>query len=505
MLFLKKNIFLTFLILLLFSFNSWAQIPPELSASGNQPYCPLSSIPIVTDFDLSSGTDQVDAIFIQISEGYNKATDKLEYTGTNLNIKDEIFKTLEGKLELKWNGSGTANDAELIAAVKNVIFSSTSPSPSNDKTFSITIDKKNYLPKTQHYYEYISAPGITWTEAIDATALIPPYYGLLDPYLATIIYPEEAKICGEQAEGAGWIGGSDADVEGTWRWVTGPEAGKSFWIGTGNGTTVGTDISFAFWNKNNNPPEPNNANNEDYAHVVHPNLGGAEKGSWNDLRNTGDTNTGSLYHPQGYIVEYGGMPGNPILDLAKTTKIYIPKLTATSTPSPICGSGTATLSATSNTGFVLWFDDEGNRLDPPGDTYTTPLISQNTSYYALASSDGICETGARTKIDVIINSLPTIQPAVTLKNCDEDGNPDSYTDFNLTEADPFITNGDTSLAVTYYLTYDDADDDAGTTPPLNPSPFNNETASTVYARAENLEGCHRSYGFSRSLSNFISS
>ena len=49
------------------------------------------------------------------------------------------------------------------------------------------------------------------------------------------------------------------------------------------------------------------------------------------------------------------MPGDPILNISASTEIYIPKITATITPTPICDSGTATLSATSNTGFVMWF------------------------------------------------------------------------------------------------------------------------------------------------------
>jgi gliding motility-associated-like protein len=89
-----------------------------------------------------------------------------------------------------------------------------------------------------------------------------------------------------------------------------------------------------------------------------------------------------------------------------------------------------------------------------------------------------------------VNSLPVIQPSVTLKNCDEDGTPDGYTDFNLTEADPYITNGDTSLIVTYYLTYNEA---ALGVNPINPSPFNNQNAinNEVFARVENIFGCHR--------------
>ena len=746
-----NNTLTSLVVLLLIITNSWSQQPPELTATGNQAYCPLTDIPIVTDFNISNpDTTPINYVYIQISEGYELSEDILLLAGSHPNITASVFNTTEGKLELKWTGVGTPNDNELIAAVKDVQFRSSAVNPSTDKAFSITIGEANYLPSTGHYYEYVSSQGITWQDAKTA-AENRKYYGALQGYLATLTSAEETQLCGEQAAGAGWIGGSDEAVEGTWRWVTGPEAGGSFWKGNGGGSVIGTDYPYANWNA---PNEPNNVgNNEHYAHIVHPNLPNASKGEWNDLPNEGFLDDPNYYYePKGYIVEYGGMPGDPILNISASTKIYIPRITATITPAPICGSGTTTLTATSNTGFVIWYDalTGGTKLHS-GDTYTTPIISTTTTYYALASSDGTCETGERTPVTIVVNTIPTItsttntticgagngiltatasagtinwydmptggtslgtgtnftspiisstttyysdttengcttltrtpatitvqytiepiatspqtfcdvenatlgdlaitgtnilwyansvggtalnptellvnntiyyatqtingcesptrlalnvsvfetvielpsanipiieacdtplsgsdtdgftlfdltdnetvllngknasdftfsyftdptyiisseitnptnfentvvngqtiyariannldnscttetsfeiqvnslpviQYAVTLRNCDEDGTPDGFTDFNLSEADPFITNGDTTLTVTYYLDFSDADSGNN---PIIPSPFNNATANTVYARAENLSGCHR--------------
>lgn len=740
MLFIKKNTFFFFALTLFISLNSWAQTPPTLTASGNQAYCPLSFIPIVTDFNISNpDTTPINFVYIQISEGYVSGEDLLLLTGTHPNITEGTFNTSEGKLTLEWTGSGTSNDSEIIAAVKDVVFRNSTLNPSSDKAFSITIGDANYLPSTDHYYEYVPNPAITWQNAKIA-AEARNYYGL-QGYLATLTTLEEGKLCGEQADGQGWIGGSDDDVEGTWKWVTGPEAGSTFWFGLANGNNIGADFIYENWTSgepNDWPDGSNIPGQENYAHVYNT-------GQWNDYPNYNS-------NIKGYIVEYGGMPGDPTLNISASTKIYIPEITTTTAPAPICGSGTLTLAATSNTGFIRWYDaSTGGNYLKTGDTYTTPSISTTTTYYALASSDGSCENGERTPIiavvntiptitsttntticgagtgtltatasagiinwyasqtsgtsldtgtsftspiitstttyyidatnigcttlartpvtitvqytteptatspqtfcdvenatlndisitgtsilwyanvtggtalnssellvdnttyyatqtingcesttrlaidisvfetvvpllpadipileecdnvsdgddtngftlfnltdneavllngknasdftfsyytdptyvisseitnptnfenttvngqtiyvqisnnldnscttktsfEIQVNSLPVIQDIITLRNCDEDGTPDGFTDFNLTEADPFITNGDTTLTVSYYLNFTDADSGNNS---IAPSPFNNATANLVYARAENTNGCHR--------------
>src|SRR5690606_40744307 len=57
--------------------------------------------------------------------------------------------------------------------------------------------------------------------------------------------------------------------------------------------------------------------NEDYINVT---FGVDTPGTWNDLPNEGCT---GKYSPQGYIVEYGGMPGDPEVDISASTKITI--------------------------------------------------------------------------------------------------------------------------------------------------------------------------------------
>jgi gliding motility-associated-like protein len=302
-----KN-YITLFTLLILALNGWSQtnLPPTITATGDQFYCPLSQINIALDFNIIDPDNTlIDAVFIQISTGYTQGEDVLKYLGTNSNINSS-WSSSEGKLTLKLP-TAVSVYTDLIAAVKEVVFESNANSVSGEKFFSFTIDAANYLPSTGHYYEYISDVGITW-DAAKIAAETKTFYGL-QGYLATISSTEEAQLSGEQASGAGWIGGSDAATEGIWKWVTGPENGTVFW----NGNASGSSPNFAFWNTG----EPNNSGDENYAHVTDPTIG--IPGSWNDLKITGDPP--GPYHPKGYIVEYGGMPGDPILNISASTKI----------------------------------------------------------------------------------------------------------------------------------------------------------------------------------------
>ncbi|NND23786.1 MAG: lectin, partial [Acidimicrobiia bacterium] len=354
-------------------------VPPDLSATGDQFYCPLNQINVATSFDIIDPDDtQIEALFIQISTGYVQGEDQLILTGTHPNIVS-IWNANQGKLTLKGVGNALVNYTDVIAAVNDVVFQSSSINVSGEKFFSFTVGDANYLPSTDHYYEYISSPGISWTNA-RAQAQTFSYFGL-QGYLATITTPEEAQLSGEQAAGAGWIGGSDEANEGVWRWMTGPEAGIIFW----NGGIGGNSPNYANWNNN----EPNNLGNEDYAHITAPGVG--IDGSWNDLANTGDPNPSSDYHPKGFIVEYGGTLGDPIIDISASTKITVNEITSY-TPDLNCGPGSLTLEANSFIGTVIWYDvPSGGTPLGFGTTFNTPFINTTKTFYALASVNGCTE------------------------------------------------------------------------------------------------------------------
>lgn len=389
----KNIICILFFMMTCIGFSQTNQ-PPNISATGKQVYCPQSQLKIVTNFTITDIDDtEIKEFFIQISSGYNANSDVLLLTGIHPTVTT-IWSSVEGKLTLSGAGGNLINLTALEAAIKDVVFVSSDATISEERYFSFTIDQANYLPSTQHFYEFVPAIGITWKDAKIA-AENRTYYGL-QGYLATIMSEDEKNITGEQSTGAGWIGGSDEEEDDVWKWVTGPEIGTVFWNGKANGTTP----NYAFWNIN----EPNDSQNsgEKYAHITH---GVGTKGAWNDLTNEGNP-TGN-YQPKGYIVEYGGMPGDPVVNLYASTSIFIPAITSTTTGA-VCDTGTIVLSATASEGTVVWYDSLTSTTPLfTGINFTTPTINRTTTYYASLLVNG-CSNYYRTPVIATINRIPTV-------------------------------------------------------------------------------------------------
>ena len=137
-----------------------------------------------------------------------------------------------------------------------------------------------------HFYKFVNA-YVTHSEAAAAAAAA-------GGHLATITSAQEnAFLAGLMAEAnawgyGGWLGGSDAASEGVWRWTEGPEAGKNFWNGLGNGSAPGG----AYTNWLPGEPSQYQGTEEDYLHM----LAGTDR--WNDI-------PASYHITMGYFVEIG--------------------------------------------------------------------------------------------------------------------------------------------------------------------------------------------------------
>lgn len=136
-----------------------------------------------------------------------------------------------------------------------------------------------YSTLNGHYYQFVTAP-LSWdaaAAAITTNADGEFTFNGLTGYFATVTSAEEnAFIKDKVGTASAWLGGSDAAVEGTWKWVGGPEAGDI--------------LTYSNWNGG----EPNNSGGTEDAIQI---LSGST-GKWNDLPANGTT--------LGYVVEYGG-------------------------------------------------------------------------------------------------------------------------------------------------------------------------------------------------------
>jgi outer membrane protein assembly factor BamB len=164
--------------------------------------------------------------------------------------------------------------------------------------------------RTGHYYEFVAASGICWSAA-RAAAAGRTYRGM-QGYLATITNQTEQEFLTGRQNGAYWLGASDKDVEGEWRWQTGPEATQLFWKGDG---ATGYGLAYTNWVAGQ-PDDYRNAwrpQGEDYGILY------GQSGGWNDLDECG---TGASV--AGYVVEYGGLESClPILYSLGTATITV--------------------------------------------------------------------------------------------------------------------------------------------------------------------------------------
>ena len=370
--------------------------PLSVVAGGDQTYCPETQQNIVTPlFNITDPDDTTLEVFnIQITSGYVNGEDQLTLTGTHPNI-EATWIASQAKLTLTGPGGGDANIIDVIAAVKAVVFESSNLNPIA-KTFSLTAGSASFLPSNNHYYDFVPSELITWTDA-KAAAESMSYNGI-QGYLATLTAADEIQLAGELSPGTGWIGANSVENEGVWNWVTGPEAGTTFWNGDDTGAAAPGMLS------NWNDLEPNNLSIEQYVHITEPGFG--IPGSWNNLPNDTATQVDS-YQATGFVVEYGGMPGDPVLSISASTTLT-PVLVSPSNFDPInaiCeGDILDPLPTTSNEGFT--------------GTWTPVLDNTTTTLYTFTPDGGQCANLANLTITVVQKTDPTFTAVADICNGD---------------------------------------------------------------------------------------
>lgn len=258
---------------------------------------------------------------VTISNGFVSG-DVLSYSGALPGGVSSSYNATTGVLS--FTGSATATQWQ--ALFRTVKFNSSSNTLGNR---AITFSAGNLVAFSNgHFYEYISGTT-SWTSALSNAAA--RTYMNLNGYLATITSQAENDFVKDKLNADAWIGASDdytyinaatgtstyanqGAAEGKWYWVSGPVGEKGVQFSNGNINPVATNSMFNNWN----PAEPNNSgNNEHYGELY---SSGANPGKWNDLPNNN----------LGYVVEYGGLAADPLLELSSTKTLVVSSFLAVS-------------------------------------------------------------------------------------------------------------------------------------------------------------------------------
>ena len=179
-----------------------------------------------------------------------------------------------------------------------------------------------------------------------------------------------------------YLGGSDAAVEGEWRWAGGSEAGQLFWQGGVSGSAPGG--GFAPWDS---PNEPNNGfGDEDYLIMY---VSSGPIGMWNDIGGGLNTQIGFLVEMDAEPTALTGFVENP--DNGHFYKFFENDVTWTEANALATDMGgyLANITSSDERAFVL---DLAGRItpyatDPDGDVLEFSLVSGGTGTYGTASVD----------------------------------------------------------------------------------------------------------------------
>ena len=376
---MKKIFTSAAMVILLFSvcaFVNKAEAQSLYVTSGGTVTTQNVAVSIAGDAIVNPGTTALTSATVSISSNFVSGQDVLGISGVASGTDGSIsysYNATSGVLTL----SGSATAADYQATLRKVTYTNPAGTP-NKSNRVVTFGLNAALPFTGngHYFEFVPGINMLWTTAFTA-ANLRTYFGL-QGYLATITSAAENTFVYSKINAAGWLGGSDAASEGVWKWVCGPESGIQFWQGTYLGHAVGGYYN----NWASNQPDNAFAGGEHYLNFW-------DGDHWNDYANSA---VGSI---AGYVVEYGGMAGDPVLHISDNVMVVFAHFV-----SELVASGTA----------VKWYDaaSGGNLL--PG----TTLLVNGTTYYATQTING-CESTARFAVTATVNPTPsfTAQPGAT--------------------------------------------------------------------------------------------
>ncbi len=335
--------------------------------------------------------------------------------------------------DLTINGSS----AQTIQAVSGNINFEGEVMLSNNSGTTITTENANIRFKkavnSGNSYS-LDATTRTWLDAYNQ-------YKSANQYLATITSQMElAAVMAVVPAGGAWLGGSDQETEGVWKWVTGPETGRIFWttvLPTGARGYTGTNGSYVNWNTG----EPNDSGGNEDALQIRNNT----DGFWNDLP-TEVTLLASVIEtelpPSPLTIETGTTSGAVAFDSEVGAGKPLKSLNITAKNIHINGGKVITDSKSSSGGQIYTGDIYLNNantslvmLDTPTD-FTVPTGKSINK----AFNDGAANLTIKTTASIILAGSSIASTSGTLNVIlwpDTDGN-GGY--FRMNEGSQIVTN-----------------------------------------------------------------
>uniref|UniRef100_UPI0031B5B5EF immunoglobulin-like domain-containing protein n=1 Tax=Clostridioides difficile TaxID=1496 RepID=UPI0031B5B5EF len=210
----------------------------------------------------------INGMKLYISEGFNSSI-TIKYSDKG------IEKSFKGQ-QLILNSSYTTKEAEELIKSIRIEHDNSTSFTFNVRLQNNSVDDIIYNPQNGNYYQFVEAKRITWKNAKERAEKM-EYRGLKG-HLATIKSKYELDLFNCLTTKTVWLGATDEEEEGKWKWVTGEPVKFTNWC-------VG---------------EPNNlGGTEDYMSSI-KNSGGL----WNDTVNSPDPVWTDI---EGFVVEFENM------------------------------------------------------------------------------------------------------------------------------------------------------------------------------------------------------
>ena len=283
---------LIILLILLSNIHIKAQTitaPPNQDIPANSSdYSVTASTPYILD-GYDSSTDYKVAVLL---EGTSGALISINTT-TGLNNPGLEFPTgFTNVNEIYFSGT----PSEIVAALNSITVNTTNVANAEIKiqVYIYEYDADTYFnPFNGHAYKIVDNQSISWPDARDAAAATT--FGGSTGYLITVTSQQEHDFA-YRLDKSYWLGLSDEESEGTFKWVTGPETGVE--IRTPEGNVAGQFEKWAIG-------QPNNyQGNEHYVGFYRP----SDYYGWRDYITTSN----EIY---GYAIEYGTSSDGMTTDL----------------------------------------------------------------------------------------------------------------------------------------------------------------------------------------------